>query len=232
MYGSIEMVGRFRAEKPLPLSLTAISTKSCVTDRQMPSRRPSAVRVHPKHRYLPSHFQYVGERGEDQAPSKNREIGSLGNCLKIDVRATNPHQEDRLTHAVGEVVPRRACLGIRANDEHRQRWRLMSSTCRKAPCPYIGRICPCLRRCACVGRFSRSAESLNRRQRVRISCAMRRATSAHGSGPLSGHEVADVIKRDDAGAIIASGASGDPDIETVAAVAQHGRLPLMKPQSE
>ena len=52
-------------------------------------------------------------------------------------------------------------------------------------------------------------------------------------GALSGHKVADVVKRDDAGAIIASRISGDANVENaLAAVPEHGRLPLMKPEPE
>ena len=71
--------------------------------------------------------------------------------------------------------------------------------------------------------------------RQRIPDLVRDAAGDVGprGGALSGHEVADVVERDDAGAIVASGASGDPNVENaLAALAQHGRLSLMKPQPE
>ena len=54
-----------------------------------------------------------------------------------------------------------------------------------------------------------------------------------GGGALSGHEIADVVERDDAGPTVASRTSGDPNVENaLAAVPQDGRLPLMKPEPE
>src|SRR6201999_3735125 len=74
---------------------------------------------------------------------------------------------------------------------------------------------------------------LDRRQG--IPDLMRNAASdiGPGGGALRGHEVADVVERNDAGAIIASRISSDANVENaLAAVPEHGRLPLMKPKPE
>src|ERR1700722_11630814 len=74
---------------------------------------------------------------------------------------------------------------------------------------------------------------LDRRQR--IPDLVRDATGdvSPRGGPLSAHEIADIVERDDAGATVASRTSGDPNVkDALAAVPQYGRLPLMKPEPE
>ena len=52
-------------------------------------------------------------------------------------------------------------------------------------------------------------------------------------GALCGHKVADVVERNDAGAIVASWIARDPNVKNpLAAVPQDGRLALMKPEPQ
>ena len=176
-------------------------------------------------------LQHIGERLRHQPTievGENRFVRQL--LLKSDVRAADPHQKDRLAHAIGEVVPRRARLW-RAREgrefvDHAFDVVHLPDNGVRALVEYV----PALDDVPAVASFQPLGRELDRRQRISDLVRDAAGDVGPGGGALSGHEVADVVERDDARAIIASRISGDANVENaLAAVPEHGRLPLMKP---
>ena len=179
-------------------------------------------------------LQYVGERLRDQPAIKIGQNGLVGKpVLESDVRAADPHQKYRLAHAIGEVVMRRPRLGHAGEGgefvDHPFDVVDLADDGVRALVEYV----PALENMPAVTPLQPLGRKLDRRQRV--PDLVRNATRhvRPSRGPLCGHQVANVVERDDARAIITSGVSSDANVQnSLATVSQDGRLPLMEPQPQ
>ena len=179
-------------------------------------------------------LQHVRKRLRDEAAieiSENRRLRQP--LLEIDVRTANPHQEDRLAHAIGQVVTRRA--GFR---HPRKRGKFVDHTFDVVDLADdgVGALVEnglAFEDVPAVPALEPLGRELDRGQRILDFVR----DAAGDVGPrrraLRGDEIADVVEGDDARPIVPSRISGDPNVENAfAAVPQDSGLPLMEAQPQ
>ena len=218
----------------MPLSLTAISANSASVNRQGGQDHAFALVFPQRVNAFRSILQHVCERLRHQPAIKIGQNSLVGKpVLESNVRAPDPHQKYRLAHAVGKVVVRRPRLG-----HAREGGEFVDHPFDVVDLPDDGvralvENFPALENMPTVTSLQALGRELDRRQR--IPDLVRDATRhvRPSGGALGGDQVADVVERDDAGAIVAPGVSGDPNVQNpLATVSQDGRLPLMEPQPQ
>ncbi len=183
----------------MPLSLTAISMKPPMSASRVTSDAPALVAFAERVDSFRGVLEHVGQRLGDQAAVEVGHDRRLRQpLLEIDVGAAHPHEEHRLTHAVGEVVARRPRLRHAG-----ERGELVDHALDVVDLAddRVGALVEnvlALDDVAAVAALEPLGGKLDRRQRILDLVGDAPGDVGPGGGALRRDEVADVVERDDA----------------------------------